>query len=106
MDIACLLVACVRSGIGCLVEREGTRKRHVLLRLVGEASRDATGGLEGACVAGGEAVIVIMGGTRAGAWQGLATLTMRVCSLRRLDNNQLTSLPAGIFDKMTNLSNL
>ena len=78
-----------------------------MLRLVGEASRDATGGLEGACVAGGGAISIIMGGSRAGTWRGLAALTMRVCSLRSLSNIQnLTSLPAGIFDKLTGLSSL
>ena len=49
---------------------------------------------------------ITMRGSRAGAGRGLATLTMRLCCCRELHNNQLTSLPSGIFDKLTGLTSL
>ena len=49
---------------------------------------------------------ITMGGSRAGAGRGLATLTMRLCSCRYLFGNQLTSLPSGIFDQLTGLDYL
>ena len=54
---------------------------------------------------------ITMGGPRAGAGRGLATLTMRLCSCRWLHGrhyfqNQLTSLPSGIFDQLTALTEL
>ena len=57
---------------------------------------------------GGTIIITGMkiGGSRAGAGRGLATLTMRLCSCRGLWSNQLTSLPSGIFDKLTALTYL
>ena len=48
----------------------------------------------------------ITGGSIAGMSSGLATLTMRLRSHRLLVDNQLTSLPPGIFDKLTSLSAL
>ena len=49
---------------------------------------------------------IIVRGSRAGAGRGLATLTMRLCSCRDLRSNQLTSVPSGIFDKLTALTDL
>ena len=54
----------------------------------------------------GGTIIMMMGGSRAGAGRGLATLTMRLCSCRWLAANQLTSLPSGIFDQLTALTSL
>ena len=54
------------------------------------------GGLEGA-----GRTVIIMSGSRVEAGWGLATLTLRLCSLRHLYNSQLTSLPSGIFDNLT-----
>ena len=54
----------------------------------------------------GREAMIIMGTSRAGAGLGLASLTMRVCFISYLHFNQLTSLPAGIFDKFTTVESL
>jgi hypothetical protein len=60
------------------------------------------GGLEGAY----RRAIIITGDSRAGGRCGSAALTTRLCFLRSLENNQLTSVPSGIFDKLTGLTTL
>ena len=85
---------CVRGGLSVWVCAIG----YFVMRLIGEAC-SWPGGLDGA----GLETIIIMSGLRAGAGRDLATLTMCLCSLRGLSNNQLTSLPSGIFDKLSSL---
>ena len=65
------------------------------------------GGLEGAGVGGGHYDHRHLG-LEGWVWMGwgLATLTIRLCSCRNLSNNQLTSLPSGIFDQLTALTDL